>query len=308
MTRAEPERPQTVPGVLSKIPESGGAGPPISSHSAGNTSTPSPASIHSRRTESVHAQMQAATSPPGMGAMMMSMRIPPTHSTTLPLHTHRHGRLLSMGSQGGGGGGGGQTISLTMPIVSSRPAKIQAEFSEPATNIPPLLTPELRVQLESHLRAYGEALRQLGMLTQRAELMNFSRDWELDAEKNITMISLCKACGRKAHARGMKCRATRTTGGTPEPRCTVCHLPVKKLGRTCLRCTHVSHQSCLRTLPSKIAALCPSGCGCRCAEVGGWFEADRTPPPPHVHRHHSGHGHRHAHSSSSRSTAGLPRR
>lgn len=93
---------------------------------------------------------------------------------------------------------------------------------------------------------YAEVLRQLGLMIQRAELLKHARIWDMDREENLgeflaavgskysidrgsslAMVSLCKACGRKAHPRDSKCRAVKTIGGTLEPRCTVCTLPVK---------------------------------------------------------------------------------
>lgn len=60
--------------------------------------------------------------------------------------------------------------------------------------------------------------------------------------------------------------------------CSICQLPVRGLGTSCLVCAHSMHLDCLHadasisTTSSSSAGVvyrCPSGCGCRCVEAGG---------------------------------------
>lgn len=72
--------------------------------------------------------------------------------------------------------------------------------------------------------------------------------------------------------------------------CSICQLPVRGLGTSCLICAHSMHLDCLRgdpsisttvTSSSGVLYRCPSGCGCQCIEFGGlngFFETQRVLP------------------------------
>lgn len=99
------------------------------------------------------------------------------------------------------------------------------------------------------------------IFTRRAQLLS-----GIDHQSEVELVVLCPTCGSGLPSEGtggcLQCHRARAV--TP---CSVCHKPVPKLARDCVKCLHGGHLECMSKWWD-IGQSCPTGCGCECTSTG----------------------------------------
>lgn len=133
----------------------------------------------------------------------------------------------------------------TLKLPSKWSLSVSINTSLPTTSA---LDPTRLALYECYKRFYAELLQRWELHVQATEVLN-TKYLPIDEPEEVGLnIALTSAA------------------------CSICQLPIRGLSVVCLTCAHPIHLECLYEIP----ITCPTGCGCRCVQVGGMagkFEA-----------------------------------
>ncbi|XP_064466934.1 GATOR2 complex protein WDR59-like isoform X2 [Ornithodoros turicata] len=126
-----------------------------------------------------------------------------------------------------------------------------------------LLNPSNSAQYDEFKKKYAEILYKWSLLEQRAQVLKHLTS-SPPKHKGVDFLIICHYC--KCDVRGVQCTRCRKLS----LHCIICRVAVRGHFHFCVSCGHGGHL--LHMLEwFKTQAVCPSGCGCRCAAEGKVF-------------------------------------
>lgn len=118
-----------------------------------------------------------------------------------------------------------------------------------------------QVKLHDHyIKQYADVLYRWSLLGKRAEVTKFLSEPQLP-HSGAEFSTRCYNCSR--NLRGAQCGSCKSFG----LQCVICHVAVRGASNFCVACGHGGHAYHLLTWFESMD-VCPTGCGCRCLEVG----------------------------------------
>lgn len=118
-----------------------------------------------------------------------------------------------------------------------------------------------KLRLHDHyIKQYADVLYRWNLLGKRAEVVKFLSEPQ-QPHSGVEFSTRCHSCSQKL--RGAQCWSCKAVG----LQCVICHVAVRGASNFCVACGHGGHTYHLMTWFESMD-VCPSGCGCRCLEVG----------------------------------------
>lgn len=118
---------------------------------------------------------------------------------------------------------------------------------------------ELRLY-DHYMNQYADVLYRWNLLGKRAEVIKFLSEPQ-KPHKGVEFSTRCYNCPQMF--RGAQCGTCKALGF----QCVICHVAVRGASNFCVACGHGGHTYHLMTW-FETMDVCPTGCGCRCLEVG----------------------------------------
>ncbi|PFX34828.1 WD repeat-containing protein 59 [Stylophora pistillata] len=117
------------------------------------------------------------------------------------------------------------------------------------------------LQLHDHyMNQYADVLYRWNLLGKRAEVIKFLSEPQ-KPHSGVEFSTRCYNCPQMF--RGAQCGTCKALGF----QCVICHVAVRGASNFCVACGHGGHTYHLMTW-FETMDVCPTGCGCRCLEVG----------------------------------------
>ncbi|XP_020622090.1 WD repeat-containing protein 59-like [Orbicella faveolata] len=110
------------------------------------------------------------------------------------------------------------------------------------------------------MKQYADVLYRWNLLGKRAEVIKFLSEPQ-QPHNGVEFSTRCHNCTHTL--RGAQCYSCKALG----LQCVICHIAVRGASNFCVACGHGGHTYHLMTW-FETMEVCPSGCGCRCLEVG----------------------------------------
>ncbi|CAH3138838.1 unnamed protein product [Porites lobata] len=118
-----------------------------------------------------------------------------------------------------------------------------------------------KLRLHDHyIKQYADVLYRWNLLGKRAEVIKFLSEAQ-QPHSGVEFSTRCYSCSQKL--RGAQCWSCKAMG----LQCVICHVAVRGASNFCVACGHGGHTYHLKAWFESMD-VCPSGCGCRCLEVG----------------------------------------
>ncbi|XP_043237262.1 GATOR complex protein WDR59-like isoform X1 [Amphibalanus amphitrite] len=141
-------------------------------------------------------------------------------------------------------------------LAAPEPGAIEQRFQH--DNNRRLLDPARQAEFDRYKRIYADILYRWQLTNHRAQVLKYVSTVPV-AHCGLEVRSECSRCGRTFA--GSECPLCRRCTIV----CVICHVSVKGMSSFCLVCGHGGHLlHMLQWFRDQL--LCPTGCGCRCAE------------------------------------------